>query len=90
MVERTRQLESLYRADETLHRSLRLEDVLQALDGKQPKHVGDELATARPLQQRAFPASNSHAVASWRSSDGKTRLNINSHQPWEGPVTSRS
>jgi PAS domain S-box-containing protein len=31
VAERTRQLESLYRADETLHRSLRLEDVLQAL-----------------------------------------------------------
>ena len=31
VVERTRHLESLYRADETLHRSLRLEDVLQAL-----------------------------------------------------------
>jgi PAS domain S-box-containing protein len=31
VAERTRDLESLYRADETLHRSLRLEDVLQAL-----------------------------------------------------------
>ena len=31
VVERTRQLESLYQADETLYRSLRLDDVLQAL-----------------------------------------------------------
>lgn len=30
--------------------------------------------------------SNAHAVASHRSSDNITRLNINSHQPWEGPV----
>ena len=30
--------------------------------------------------------SNSHAVSSKRSADGVTRLNINSHQPWEGPV----
>jgi len=33
-----------------------------------------------------FPGSNSHAIGSWRSDDGVTRLNINSHQPWEGPV----
>jgi PAS domain S-box-containing protein len=31
VVERTRELESLYQADETLYRSLRLDDVLQAL-----------------------------------------------------------
>ena len=30
--------------------------------------------------------SNTFAVAPGRSADGKTRLNINSHQPWEGPV----
>ena len=29
--QRSRDLEALYRADETLHRSLRLDDVLQAL-----------------------------------------------------------
>ena len=30
--------------------------------------------------------SNAHAVGSRRSADGRVRLNINSHQPWEGPV----
>jgi acyl-homoserine-lactone acylase len=30
--------------------------------------------------------SNSLAVSPTRSSDGRTRLAINSHQPWEGPV----
>jgi len=30
--------------------------------------------------------SNAHAVGLPRSADGKVRLNINSHQPWEGPV----
>jgi hypothetical protein len=31
--------------------------------------------------------SNSFAVAPSRSADGYTRLDINSHQPWEGPVS---
>lgn len=31
--------------------------------------------------------SNSFAVAPSRSADGATRLDINSHQPWEGPVS---
>jgi penicillin amidase/acyl-homoserine-lactone acylase len=31
--------------------------------------------------------SNAHAVGTSRSADGKVRLNINSHQPWEGPVS---
>ena len=30
--------------------------------------------------------SNAHAVGPPRSADGRVRLNINSHQPWEGPV----
>ncbi len=30
--------------------------------------------------------SNAHAVGPSRSADGKTRLNVNSHQPWTGPV----
>jgi acyl-homoserine-lactone acylase len=30
--------------------------------------------------------SNAHAVGPGRSADGITRLNINSHQPYEGPV----
>ena len=31
-------------------------------------------------------ASNAHAVGKRRSADGIVRLNVNSHQPWEGPV----
>jgi penicillin amidase/acyl-homoserine-lactone acylase len=65
---------------------LDLPGVLRALDGAEPKAVGDRLALA-PREASRFPGSNSHAVAAWRSTDGRTRLNINSHQPWEGPVT---
>lgn len=31
--------------------------------------------------------SNTFSVSPKRSSDGQTFLNVNSHQPWEGPVT---
>jgi acyl-homoserine-lactone acylase len=65
---------------------LDLPGVLKALLAQSPPAVGDRLAARRPPEERAFPGSNSHAVAAWRSTDGKTRLNINSHQPWEGPV----
>ncbi len=34
----------------------------------------------------ALVGSNAHAVARTKSTDGITRLNVNSHQPWEGPV----
>ena len=66
---------------------LDLPGVLRALDAPTAKNVGDKLALARPAEERAFPASNSHAVIRTRSPDDRTRLNINSHQPWEGPVT---
>lgn len=39
---------------------------------------------AGPADERG---SNAFAVAARRSSDGATRLIVNSHQPWEGPVT---
>jgi penicillin amidase/acyl-homoserine-lactone acylase len=61
--------------------------VLTALDGDRPRHVGDAViaaADARPND--SFPGSNGHAVVAARSTDGVTRLNVNSHQPWEGPV----
>jgi len=32
------------------------------------------------------PGSNAFAIAPSRSADGATRLLVNSHQPWEGPV----
>jgi PAS domain S-box-containing protein len=65
VAERTRQLESLYRADETLYRSLRLEDVLQALIDVSADVLGIEkamiLASDNPtdptvvLAARGFP-----------------------------------
>ncbi len=43
--------------------------------------------TARGFLTRGHAlGSNTFAVAPSRSADGKTRLNINSHQPWEGPL----
>lgn len=40
----------------------------------------------RPLGRSPAPGSNAFAVAPARSADGCTRLAVNSHQPWEGPV----
>ena len=43
--------------------------------------------TIFPGDDKEVPlGSNSHAVSPLRSSDGISRLNVNSHQPWEGPV----
>jgi penicillin amidase/acyl-homoserine-lactone acylase len=63
--------------------------VLRAIAFGPPKHAGSRLLSQRDEQTRkdsAFPGSNAHAVAASRSADGVARLNINSHQPWEGPV----
>ncbi len=55
------------------------------------KAVGDRTARldVGPVgeQEPSFPGSNAHAVHRARSTDDVTRLNVNSHQPWEGPVT---
>ena len=49
------------------------------------------LVTGQPVPRDAGPAdergSNGFAVAGKRSSDGVTRLIVNSHQPWEGGVS---
>jgi acyl-homoserine-lactone acylase len=54
-------------------------------------NVGDAIpGTARHEPDNkaiVFPGSNEHAVSTAKSADGIVRLNINSHQPWEGPVT---
>ncbi|MBL8018279.1 MAG: penicillin acylase family protein [Leptospirales bacterium] len=52
---------------------------------------GEDLKVGQPLDNAvAFNdvpiGSNSHALAPSRTEDGSTYLNINSHQPWEGPV----
>jgi len=41
---------------------------------------------ATPSAPAAAPGSNTFGVAPRRSADGFTRLAINSHQPWAGPV----
>ena len=46
-----------------------------------------EFQAAGDFLRRGLPVgSNTFAVAPSRSADGATRLAINSHQPWEGPV----
>jgi acyl-homoserine lactone acylase PvdQ len=62
-----------------------LPDVLTALRGDVPPHVGQKVTEAETVNQ-SFPGSNAHAVLRTRSTDDVTRLNVNSHQPWEGPV----
>jgi acyl-homoserine-lactone acylase len=47
--------------------------------------VGDVLDFGMPAPDEMI-GSNSHAVGPSRSADGVTRLNVNSHQPWTGPV----
>ena len=58
-------------------------------EAEKPPVVGDDLL-ATDLPERyaniSMIASNSHAVGYKRSEEGVTRLNVNSHQPWEGPV----
>ena len=54
---------------------LNVPDVLAALYAGKP-----------PGKAASASGSNGHALAAFRSTDGKTRLNVNSHQPWEGPV----
>ena len=39
------------------------------------------------LTKHSMHGSNVFAIAPHRSEDGYTRLAVNSHQPWEGPVT---
>ena len=54
------------------------------------KVLGELFAEERskPVSTRpASSGSNTFAVSPARSADGKTFLAVNSHQPWEGPVT---
>jgi penicillin amidase/acyl-homoserine-lactone acylase len=70
---------------------LGIDRTLKALGGKEDKRVGDEVIAAHPIAEGEWSevatGSNVHALAAPRSPDGVTRLNVNSHQPWEGPVT---
>lgn len=67
---------------------------LKQLFTGQVRSVGDSTGAALAMAPRVSsaqsatePGSNAHAVHRTRSTDDVTRLNINSHQPWEGPVT---
>ncbi len=57
-------------------------EALQLVNGDTPLEVGDDLR----IKAAAALGSNAHAVARARSTDDVTRLNVNSHQPWSGPV----
>lgn len=75
-----------------------LSQTLEALFGDEPRRAGDPVLgplgpPAEPSAGRDAapampgPGSNAHGVSSQRSADGVARLNVNSHQPWEGPVS---
>lgn len=59
------------------------ERVREVSDYEEP---GPAAAWMFPETDAAIHGSNTFAVAPSRSADGWTRLNVNSHQPWEGPV----
>jgi penicillin amidase/acyl-homoserine-lactone acylase len=63
-----------------------LESTLRVLfDPVRPIEHADWKASA--AREAALPlGSNAFAVGPSRSADGHTRLAVNSHQPWEGPV----
>ena len=65
---------------------LGLPRVMSALGEDKPRHVGDVVVAEEKNASDLFPGSNAHAVRGSRATDGVTRLNVNSHQPWEGPV----
>lgn len=66
--------------------------IRQIMEAKEPLPVSEKLAQASfdPVKQwmtkGEMTGSNSFAVAPSRSADGFTRLAVNSHQPWDGPV----
>jgi penicillin amidase/acyl-homoserine-lactone acylase len=67
---------------------------MEAIGRDSGPEVGEALALAAEAEAGAdadadaysLLGSNAHAVSATRSADGTTRLNVNSHQPWEGPV----
>ena len=64
----------------------KVDRALKAIKGDTPLSVGDQVQwAARGPEDTA--GSNAHAVAPSRTADGVTFLNVNSHQPWEGPVS---
>ncbi len=73
-----------------------LPKVLGALNKSKGKKPGDPVMEDAPVVEKSarlsldsfrMTASNTHAVSKTRFNDNINRLNVNSHQPWEGPVT---
>ncbi len=64
---------------------MRFHQVLGYLNASPHAAAGKRIAL-EPKQFDFMLASNSHAVSARRSADGIPRLNVNSHQPWKGPV----
>ncbi|NUM56137.1 MAG: acylase [Candidatus Hydrogenedentes bacterium] len=67
-----------------------LDNAVQELFGAERRRTVSEKnpaqAAAQFLRDDIELGSNTSAVSPKRSADGSTFLNINSHQPWEGPV----
>lgn len=67
-----------------------LDNAVQDLFGPERKHKVSEKnpaqAAAEFLHEGLELGSNTFAVSPKRSADGSTMININSHQPWTGPV----
>ena len=70
---------------------VRGQDVIAGFVHKLPLFYGlgrvlTGLLAETPAVGPAPPGSNAFAIAPARSADGATRLLVNSHQPWDGPV----
>jgi penicillin amidase/acyl-homoserine-lactone acylase len=67
-----------------------LESAIMELFGDERRRPVSEKEVAARFRSQLFEdlpiGSNTFAVSPKRSADGSTFLNINSHQPWEGPV----
>jgi penicillin amidase/acyl-homoserine-lactone acylase len=67
-----------------------LDKVLRELMGpsavRPVSRKGESATAAEPFAEEVERGSNGIAVAPQRSADGFTRLAVNSHQPWQGPL----
>ncbi|RJP66995.1 MAG: acylase [Candidatus Abyssobacteria bacterium SURF_17] len=67
-----------------------IDEALEELMGPERKREVSRKSSAQtllwPSTAGVMTGSNGFAVAPSRSADGKTRLAVNSHQPWDGPV----
>jgi acyl-homoserine-lactone acylase len=62
---------------------LGIDRVLGVIRSDAPPRAGEPVFPAPPPPTSG---SNAHALSGARATDGVTRLNVNSHQPWDGPV----